>query len=70
MTLLITILLIMTIFMAHNTCGSINNLFYLSMTFLKMVNKKNICSVALINVISKTVISKVFLSIVVVSNLV
>ncbi len=40
------------------------------MTLLKIVNKKHICKVPFINFINKVDISKVFISIVVVSSLV
>ncbi len=38
------------------------------MTLLKTVNKKHICNVAFINDVVKVIISKVFISIVVVSQ--
>ncbi len=40
------------------------------MTLLRTVNKKLICNVQFINVISKFVISKVFIGIVIVSHIV
>jgi hypothetical protein len=73
MTSFITTSLIMTIHITLNTGditynGVTYNRFYLYMTLLIRVSTKHICNVALINVTSKVVIRRVFMSIVVVSK--
>jgi hypothetical protein len=72
MTILVMTILIMTILTTLNmgdiTCNDITfHWFYLQMTLLIKVNKKHICNVTFINVINKVSISKVFITIVVVS---
>ena len=70
MTLFLTASLIMTIIIILNAGDITYNCLYLQFIFtlLITVNKKQMCNVALINVISKVIISKVFISIVVMPN--